>query len=233
MVTVLVTSFLLLAAISYALYRWQRASALEEPQPALETRPRGSALFSAISPEQQAALVAADEEAERASARSALLARARQGEVKALDEAARADDAGLYDEALDALTDSAADSDARLLSLVSHIARHEGLRVNRKLAAKFLEGWKREPGHATTARMLHIVALAGDAALYGEAVEEVAERWRTGGVPGLSAAELQQLVESEYWVLPAASRSSGAGFVLKRTIAGLRRQLTMPISHQS
>lgn len=198
----------------------------------MESQPPGGALFSAVSREQQAALLAAEREEQQATARSALLARAAGGDVKVLDEAARAEDASLYDELLAVLVDGA-DSDAKLLSLVSHIARTEGLRVNRKLAAKFLESWKREPGRATTARALHIVALSGDAALYGEAIEAIAESWRAGRVPGLLAAELRQLIESEYWVLPAASRSSGAGFLMKRTMAELRRQLTASTGHQS
>ncbi len=168
--------------------------------------------------------MAAEEEERRSAHRARLLARAAEGDKKVLDEARETADTGLYDEALDALTEQA-NSDQSLLALVSYIARHDGLRVNRGLAAKFIESWKRSPDRNTTAKMLHVAALSGDALLYQQAVETTVQYWRDGRVTALTAAELRQLVESEYWLLPAESRNSGAGFSLKQTLARLRRQL--------
>jgi hypothetical protein len=42
---------------------------------------------------------------------------------------------------------------------------------------------------------------------------------------GVSAAELRALFDGEFWVLSAQTRSSGTGFVLKRTLANARREL--------
>lgn len=224
MVTVLVTSFLLFAAISYAIYWWQRSSSSENAERILPPSRMGG-LFGELNPADEAALLAAEKEANRSAERSRLLSRAAEGDKKALAEAQAMDDAGLYDEVLDALTEHA-DSDQRLLSLVSYIARSEGLRVNQKLSAKFIESWKRSPDRSTTAKMLHVVALSGDAGLYQRAIETAAQFLRDGRVPSLDANELRQLVESEYWILPAESRNSGAGFVLKRRLASLRRELT-------
>jgi hypothetical protein len=41
----------------------------------------------------------------------------------------------------------------------------------------------------------------------------------------VSAAELQSLLVSEFWLLSSATRSSGAGFVLKRTLSRAKREL--------
>lgn len=182
-------------------------------------------LFGELSPADEAALLAAEKEANRSAERSRLLARAREGDKQALAEAHAAGDAGLYNEVLDALSEHA-DSDQRLLSLVSYVARNEALRVNQKLAAKFIESWKRSPDRNTTAKMLHVAALSGDASVYQHAIETAAQFLNDRAVPSLSADELRQLIESEYWILPAESRNSGAGFVLKRRLARLRRELT-------
>lgn len=182
-------------------------------------------LFGELSPADEAALLAAEKEANRSAERSRLLARAGEGDKQALAEAHAAGDAGLYNEVLDALSEHA-DSDQRLLSLVSYVARNEALRVNQKLAAKFIESWKRSPDRNTTAKMLHVAALSGDASVYQHAIETAAQFLNDRAVPSLSADELRQLIESEYWILPAESRNSGAGFVLKRRLARLRRELT-------
>jgi hypothetical protein len=223
MVTVLVTSFFLFAAISYAIYRWQRSSSITEAERVLPPSRMGG-LFGQLSQQEEAALLAAEKEANHAAYRAALLARAAEGDKKTLDEALASPDANLYGEVLDALTEHA-DSDQSLLALVSHVARNERLRVNQKLAAKFIESWKRSPDRNMTAKMLHVAALSGDALTYQQAIELAVRFQSDGRNPSLSADELRQLVESEYWILPAETRNSGAGFVLKRTLARLRREL--------
>lgn len=224
MVTVLVTSFLLFAAISYAIYWWQRSSSNLNAEERILPPTHTGGLFGHISPAEEAALLAAEKEERQSAQRSMLLARAAAGDRKVLDEACATGDASLYDEVLDALTEQAK-TDQSLLALVSYIARHDGLRVTPHLAAKFIESWKRSPDRNTTAKMLHVAALSGDARVYQQAVETTVQYWRDGRVRALEASELRQLVESEYWLLPAESRNSGAGFTLKQTLARLRRQL--------
>lgn len=182
-------------------------------------------LFGELSPADEAALLAAEKDENRSAERARLLARAGEGDKQALVEAQATGDAGLYDEVLDALTEHS-DTDQSLLSLVSYVARNEALRVNQKLAAKFIESWKRSPDRNTTAKMLHVAALSGDAGVYQHAIETAAQFLRDGRLPSLSADELRQLIESEYWIVPAESRNSGAGFVLKQRLARLRRELT-------
>src|SRR6185436_4016064 len=76
-----------------------------------------------------------------------------------------------------------------------------------------------------TAKALHFAALSDDADLYGGTVELALELWRDGKLTNVSADELRALFDGEFWILSARTRSSGAGFVLKRSLANARREL--------
>jgi hypothetical protein len=73
--------------------------------------------------------------------------------------------------------------------------------------------------------MLHVAALADDPKVYQTAMEAAMQRWRTGGLPDISGAELLAILEGEFWILSSPARTSGAGFVLKRSLADARRDL--------
>ncbi|MGB7922704.1 MAG: hypothetical protein WCF57_05610 [Pyrinomonadaceae bacterium] len=227
MVTVLITSFLLFAAISYVFYCWQRASSKKDAtaRGLMPPPPRFRGLFDDDAADaSQATLV--ETSGITSQQRATLRERAAQGDKSALLDAHASADAALYDELLDALVEQA-DSGKKVLALVSYITRHEPLSVNRRLAEAFIESWKTAaaPDRSTTAMMLHVAALADDAALYRHAVETALQFWRDRRIKNLSAEELRTLAESEYWLLSVGVRSSGAGFVLKRKLAGLRREL--------
>lgn len=229
MVTVLITSFLLLAAIIYAVYRRQETlpdrnaqqdRVLPPPQPGW------SGLFGEEMANQHKQLPHAAEMAEAERERARLLSRAAEGERSALSDASAYGDPAFYDEVLNRLVQHA-ESDKKLLALVSYMLRETPpLGVNRRLAERFIEAWKASPDRGSTAKMLHIVALADDAALYRQAIEAALEFWRQNRIPDLSAAELRQLCESEYWLLSQNERGSGQGFLLKLKLAALRRELT-------
>ena len=70
-----------------------------------------------------------------------------------------------------------------------------------------------------------IAALSNDAETYRQAVEVVLNSWRDGKPQDLSAVELQSIINGEFWLLSSNTRSSGAGFVLKRTLATAKREL--------
>ena len=222
MVTLLITSFLLIAGITYALYLWQRPSSKGGAEALLPPPPRGVSLFGddpGVEPQPRELTDGKGVEEER----RALLARAEAGDKSALEEAAS--DAALYDEVLDALAERA-DSDQKLLALVSHVSRGGArLRVNRRLAERFIESSRRAPDRATTMKALHVAARANDAGVYQTAIETAYQFWRDRRLTGISADELRQLVEGEFWLLAPEVRNSGAGFLLKRTLARLRRQL--------
>jgi hypothetical protein len=73
--------------------------------------------------------------------------------------------------------------------------------------------------------MLHAAALSDDAETYRKAVDAVLREWLDGRIPDLSATELLALFNGEFWVLSAQTRSSGAGFLLKRTLSSAKRKL--------
>ena len=92
-------------------------------------------------------------------------------------------------------------------------------------AIKAIKAFQESPNRTTTTNLLHIAALADDAKNYGRALELVMMFWRDGTLSDLSARELQALFNSEYWVLSSRTRTSGAGFVLKETLASANREL--------
>lgn len=224
--TLFITSLvLLLGIIIFAIYRRQQAASSEElTKQALPPFGRFNGLFGDGA---EGLLQTSESEPDAVSVemRAQLLARAAKGERETLPDAQAQGDSGLYEEVLNRLVEEASRSDKALLALVSYVTRHEGLRVNLKLAEALMANWQAAPARAATAKMLHLVALADDAGLYRRAIELALEYWRAGRIEGLTAQELRTLAEGEYWVLTSQARSSGAGFVLKRTLARLRREL--------
>jgi hypothetical protein len=224
MVTLLITSFFILAFLAIAIYFWQKPAGLTETE-SLQPPP-GRALFIDGTPEGQAlALAAAVSETSILAdkQRNVLLERAQGGDKSTLLEVRNPGDADLYDKALNLLI-TGADSDPKLLSLVSYVTRH-GLRVNRTLAERVIDSYKRTPDRSSTAKVLHIAALSDEAAVYQTAVESVLFFWREGRLTEISPLELRSILEGEFWILSSTTRSSGAGFLLKRTLAKVRGEL--------
>lgn len=228
MATLFITSFFLLGIIIFALYRRHNASSTDFEGRALPPPPgHFDGLFG--NTDAQAAANENAESIKRAEAeerRASILERSARGEREALLEAHASGDRALYEEALDLLLESVAGDDRGLLSLLSFMTRRDdALPVSRRLATALMEQWRMAPARAATAKMLHLVALSDDASLYQRAVELAYDLWRAGRIPDLTAEELRALCDGEFWVLSSQARSSGAGFVLKRSLAGLRREL--------
>ena len=224
MVTILITSFFILAFLAVAIYFWQKPASSTEAE--VLRPPPGRGLFiDGTFDGQAAAVVEAESEitANAARQRSELLERAKGGEKSALQEARSIGDTNLYEEALDLLVGEA-DSDSKLLSLVSYVSRHE-LHANKKLAETVIDSYKTAPDRSSTAKMLHIAALSDDAAIYQSAVETALRFWRERRLSEISPLELGSILDGEFWILSSLTRSSGAGFLLKRTLADARREL--------
>lgn len=88
-----------------------------------------------------------------------------------------------------------------------------------------IRSFQKSPNRSSTAKLLHVTALTDDAKNYGRAIELVLMSWRDGSLADMSAKDLQALFNSEYWVLSSSTRTSGAGFVLKRTLSNANREL--------
>lgn len=220
MVEFLITAFAVLAIIAIGLYFWQKP-AHRNPENVLPPPPNARGLFgedpsSNTAEKEQQALAAGQFQ-------EALIARARGGELPALNEAHESGNPNLYERVLTELVQHA-DSDATLHSLMSYVSRHE-LPTNRGLASAIIHSWQRTPDRSFTAKALHFAALTDDPDLYRDAVESALRLWREQKLADIAALELRALFDGEFWVLSSRSRSSGAGFLLKRTLASARREL--------
>lgn len=160
-----------------------------------------------------------DGDAERQSLRQ----RTSTGDKSVLIEAHALGDRSFYRDLLIELTAKAQTKEA-LLALVSYVTRNE-LSVTRELASAIVTQWRSAPDRSSTATTLHITALADDAEFYRKTVDAAFSFWQLGLLPNVSAAELRALFDGEFWVLSARTRNSGAGFILKRTLASVRREL--------
>jgi hypothetical protein len=221
MVTLLITALAIFAIIGIGLYFWQK-SAPDDSERLLPPPPEARGLFapdeSSLKEEDaQRLVITAHEQAEQ------LINRAKNGERAVLAEAHGTGTADLYDRALTELVQQA-DTDAKLLALMSHVAQNE-LPVNDSLARAALISWQQSPDRAGTAKALHFAALSDNAEIYHDAVETALRLWREGKLADISPAELQALFDGEFWVLSSRTRSSGSGFVLKQTLASARREL--------
>lgn len=222
MVTLLITSILLAALLAVGLYFWQKPSPRKNV--GVLPPPPSRGLFGGEDSEQFAAkesepntVVKSEED------QVALLERARQADKTALIDAQTYHDSPLYNQVLNLLVEGA-ESDPKLLALVSYTTRNK-LPVNKRLAEAFRESWRLSPDRGSTAKLLHIAALSDDAAIYQAAVESALQFWRRGQLSDISPDELRALFEGEFWVLSSRVRSSGAGFLLKRALAGARNEL--------
>lgn len=161
----------------------------------------------------------------RADRRAKLLDRARGGDLETLSEASAAGDRALYEDVLNALIESAPNNRETLGALVSHITARSELKANKRLAEYVIEEWKANPDAASTGEMAHVAALSDDAATYESVVDLIVSCWKAGRLPQLSAEQLIEIVESQYWILSHEARHGGEGFPLKMKFVKLRREL--------
>jgi hypothetical protein len=218
MVTFLITSFLILAFFIVVVYLWQKTRTSVESHE-LPPPPEPRALFGSEQTDGSKELAA--EQLQQTLA--GIIQRANEGDKSVLNDAHLNAEPALYDQALNALVNCAT-TEPQLLSLVSYVTRTE-LPVNSELARAIFNSWRRSPDRGSTAKALHIVALANDVSLYSQAVETAMDFWREGKLSNTGPEELRALLEGEFWLLSSNARSSGAGFLLKRTLASARREL--------
>jgi hypothetical protein len=214
MVTLLITSVFVFGLIAIAIFFWQKAANTTQPIE-LPLPPPPAGLFSDFKP--------AELQSPTEDPKKAVIESATKGDKDALGQAHALNDSTFYEEVL-SLFIAQIDSEPKLLSLVSHVIRNE-LPVTRALAQKSIDYWKDSTDKYSTAKMLHLAALSDDAETYQQAVEIALTSWRNGKLPDISAVELQSLIHGEFWILSSNTRSSGAGFVLKRTLATAKREL--------
>jgi hypothetical protein len=220
MVTLLITALALLAIVGIGLYYWQKPP-VDYSENILPPSPDPRGLFaddgSSAEEETRQLELAASQRNE------SLISRAQSGEHEALKLAHESGDQHLYDRVLNELIQSA-HTEPELLTLTTYVTQRE-LPVNAKLAQAAIASWKESPDRSRTARALHFAALSDDAEIYRAAVEDALGLWREQKLSNIAPLELQALFDGEFWILSSRSRSSGAGFVLKRALENARREL--------
>jgi len=217
MVTFLFASVFIIGLLAVILYFWQKPKQNHE-QRSLSALPEPRSLFTELNTEQSAAS-SVDEETQRA----AIIERAKSNDKSALSEAHAVGDNKFYGVVLDLFVANV-DSDSGLLALASYVTRKE-LPVENTLAQAMLDSWMSAPDRRSTAKALHFAALTDNAKLYQSAVETAVQFWRDGRLADSSPDELKALFDGEFWILSSRTRSSGGGFVLKRTLESARREL--------
>ena len=95
-----------------------------------------------------------------------------------------------------------------------------------QLAKAYIKVWDQAPNRSDLAMMLHLAALSDNADVYWFAVDVAKQAWDEGRLAHVSPKELAAAIEVEYWLLATEARESGAGFVLKRYVASVRRELS-------
>jgi len=220
MVTLLIFALAVFAVLGIAIFFWQKPN-MDKSEPVLPPPPDLRGLFAADPPtrkEQMKMALAA-----RQADHEALVTRAQNGERSALEQAHKTGNTDLCDRVLSELV-RLADSEQKLSSLMSYVAKNE-FQVNTALASAVVASWRKSPDRSSTSKALHFAALSDDANLYGDALEAALEFWREGKLGDVSAMELRALFDGEFWLLSSRTRSSGAGFILKRTLDIARREL--------
>jgi hypothetical protein len=221
-IALFIIAFVLLAATAYTFYRRQHASSDYRA----ELQPRHASPRSLFDRQESHPCLDAAEASRESDERAAsLLKRAGAGDFVALAEALRANDPALYARVLRELLNWAEPSETNLRSLASFVANDSDLRGSPDLAAAYTKLWQQQPVRQTTAQLLHLAALSDDADTFARAVEAACDDVRANRAGGIRPEELSALIESEYWVLSSAARSTGAGFVLKQRMSSLREQL--------
>lgn len=215
MQTLLITSVLFLSLLAVVLYLWQRP----RKSPEYELPPPPDKLRGLFTNESEQKLTVESRLPE-------LIERAEQGDVEVLKES----DNTNYEVLLNRLI-SKKKKPSEVLSLCSYLTRNN-LPLNSAVANAFIDTQSDSLDRNLVSKMLHVAALSDDAAVFERAAELSLANWRNGKLSGVSSAELQALLNGEYWVLSSNTRSSGAGFVLKKTLSAARRELEESINKQ-
>jgi hypothetical protein len=221
MLAIITVALLVLLAAGFYTYS-RKAARSNEPVDRQLPKPSFDGLFPASGVVSATGQPVADTVAYR---RAKLIDRARSGDLETLSEASGTDDRELYQDVLETLIEAASNSRETLSALISHIAASSDLRGNKRLAEHVIEEWKDNADAASTGKMAHVAALSDDAATYEQAVDLIVSYWRAGRLPQLSAEQLIEIVESQYWILSHEARHGGEGFALKIKFVKLRREL--------
>jgi hypothetical protein len=183
--------------------------------------PRYSGLFAPTAAETETE----SRRIERATRREGILRSASSGDVTALERAIEAGGTTLYGEALEALV-RRADGDPEVYSRIVAVLRGDAsLRGRSELTRLARSRWIASPSRRSLVEFLHLAAIADDAERLDDAVSDVVDFVRRNGPAHVTADDLVDLCNAEFWTLAPEARNSGSASALKRRLASLRREL--------
>jgi len=224
MVILLSASFLFLIVVSLTIILRQKAGQSRALLPEQLSSPPASfppaRLFA--DSEYEFALQLKDEA--EARFREELKQCASAGDLQVLVDERFPKEPDFYDSVISLLLESCETEDC-VFNLARFVAANESLRFTESLGARYLEECKSSTSSVSCSELLHFAALTNDPILYQNACEWVIEEWKRGAFAGVRARDLLGLIEAEQWTISAVARSSGAGFVLKRSLNTFRREL--------
>lgn len=222
--TILIISIILFAVTAFALYSWSRRPQPKEPNTLPEPR-SFDGLFAEQHAEEMKLLAQAEAERRLEEERRHLLDRAAQGDETALYDAHNFGDSAVYREVLQSLVAQADGREEILRSIAEYIVDSRVLRSTGEFAATMIGQWSESLDQRSFVDMLYLAALSDDVAIFKRAVEVSMKRFGAGRLPQVSARDFIATVESAYWLVATEVRYSGSGFLLKRLIADVRREL--------
>ena len=82
--------------------------------------------------------------------------------------------------------------------------------------------WQSLPNRKNTVALLYLASQSESGEVYAATANEISEVWKAGKITDLSANDLAEILESQFWLLPIEQRTSGVRFGLHQEIAGLR-----------
>lgn len=216
------TIFILLSAIAVvvtiSIFLKRQKSLPPAPENPLQFQPIQYKSIFAPSEEEIRAFEADDKAKQHEMLRQKILARAETGDFNALIEA-KDFEIEFYDRVLKELT-LRCDSE-KFVSLGSFIEENE-LPANVAFIERFQDALKNSLEKRDAIRFLHFAALSQSAQIFFDSVETVMEMCREDRLKDFNQSNLIQLAESQFWLLPPAEKTSGAGFLLKQELAKLR-----------
>jgi hypothetical protein len=106
----------------------------------------------------------------------------------------------------------------------SELAEEQLISAQKQEKAEALQRiWQSSPTKKNTIELIYHAAQTESGKIFSEIAESVIKLWQAKKIEDLSGEDLAQILESQFWLLPAQERTSGVTFWLKQEIAGLRR----------
>lgn len=217
--------FVLLSAVAAAavisIFRKSEKSLPPLSETTREFQPIQYQSIFAPSEEELRAFEAEDKARHDETLRREILAKAESEDFNALIEAKDFGDE-FYSQVLKELTFR---SDSPKFAALGAFIEENKLQTNAEFINRFRQALETSAGKKDVIRLLHFAALSQSAELFFDSIENVVKLCREDRLEGFTQTDLIRLAESQFWLLPAAEKTSGAGFLLKQKLAKLREEV--------